>query len=214
MSGPLGALQPASDGSAADWVFEALYAFKRSAVGSVIPSGFDAYACLLHSGRSDDDQMRGRPRLEEIRSLADALRSATSTPETCWFCIWIGWGWLHVSAGSIAHLGGEPPDWRDPLVEVERFAASASVVGNPYREYHLFSGPVDAVVDSALPSFSHDVPSLWWPDDRAWIVATEVDLSWTYVGATEPATERVLDVWPFDGKRVTPDDPFEGDKLA
>jgi hypothetical protein len=27
-------------------------------------------------------------------------------------------------------------------------------------------------------------PSLWWPDDRSWCVATEVDFCWTYVGGS------------------------------
>jgi hypothetical protein len=37
--------------------------------------------------------------------------------------------------------------------------------------------PFDScVVTSVVPA------NLWWPDDRAWCVATEIDLAWTYVG--------------------------------
>ena len=28
----------------------------------------------------------------------------------------------------------------------------------------------------------HQVANLWWPQDRAWFVAIEIDLAWTYVG--------------------------------
>lgn len=28
-------------------------------------------------------------------------------------------------------------------------------------------------------------PSLWWPDDRTWCVATEIDFRWTYVGGSQ-----------------------------
>jgi hypothetical protein len=35
-------------------------------------------------------------------------------------------------------------------------------------------------------------PNLWWPDDRSWCVATEVDFSWTYVGGSHALIERVL----------------------
>jgi hypothetical protein len=213
MSGPLGDLQPAEDGSAAGWVFSSLHAFDDFDVGLVIPPGFEAYCCLLHSERAYDDGVLGRPHLEDIRTLAEQLRSATTTPDRCWFCVWIGWGWLNVSAGSIAPLGGERLGWRDPYTEVEQFAASAPRVGDQAREYHLFSGPIDAVVDSSLPGDLYQAPSLWWPDDRAWIVASEIDHWWTYVGGTTAVIDRVIDGWRFDARHVTPDDPLDWNEL-
>ncbi|MDQ6617805.1 MAG: hypothetical protein M3083_24425 [Actinomycetota bacterium] len=33
---------------------------------------------------------------------------------------------------------------------------------------------------------------MWWPDDRAWRVATEVDYAWTYVGGTSHLVDRLL----------------------
>jgi hypothetical protein len=214
MSGPLGALQPADDGLVAGWVFGSLHAHDEFDVGMVIPPGFDAYACLLHSDQSDDDQVRGQPNLEGIRTLADALRGATSTEDSCWFCIWNGWGWLHVSAGAIAPVGPERQGWRDQLVEVEQFAASAPLVGDQYREYHLFSGPIGAVVDSSLPAMPYQSPSLWWPDDKAWIVASEIDLSWTYVGGPPEVIDRLIAAWRFDGWRVGPEDPIRWDEIG
>jgi hypothetical protein len=211
--GPLGDLQPADDGSVASWVFSSLHSYDEFDAGLVIPPGFDAYACLLHSEQSDDDQVRGNPSLEDIRSLAGVLRGATSTPDLCWFCIWNGWGWLHISAGSIASLGGERPGWRDPYVEVEQFAASAPLVGDQSRQYHLFTGPIDAVLDSSLPRDPYQAPSLWWPDDRAWVVASDVDHWWTYVGGTTRVIEGVVDAWRFDAKRVTPDDPLDWNEV-
>jgi hypothetical protein len=214
MSGPLGALRPADDGVVADWVFGSLHAFDEFDVGMVIPPGFDAYACLLHSEQSDDDQVRGHPSLEGIRSLAGVLRGATSTPDSCLFCVWNGWGWLHVSAGAIASVGPEHPGRRDQLIEVEQFAASAPLVGDQYREYHLFSGPIEAVVDSSLEAMPYQAPSLWWPDDEAWIVASEIDLSWTYVGGAPEVIDRVTAAWRFDGRRVGPDDPIRWDEIG
>jgi hypothetical protein len=214
VNGPLGELRPGDDVAVAAWVFDALYAFHRPEVGSIIPPGFPAYCCLLHSERNDNDQVHGRPRLEDVHALAEILRVATSTPDHCWFGVWNGWGWLHISAGSITGLGGERPGWRDPLVQVGRFAASAPRVGHQFREYHLFGGPIDAVGESSPSVVGYQAPSLWWPDDRAWIVASEIDLSWTYVGGAEPVIERALAVWPFDGRRVTPDDPILWDELV
>src|SRR5262249_14090550 len=142
------------------------------------------------------------------------LRSATSTPDRCWFCVWNGWGWLHVSDGAIAGLAGEPPGWRDLLVEIEQMTASAPLVGDQHREYHLLSGPIDAVVDSSPRALGYyQAPSLWWPDDRAWIVASGIDHWWTYMGGTTSVIEHVVDAWRFNSKRVTPDDPLDWNEL-
>jgi hypothetical protein len=35
-------------------------------------------------------------------------------------------------------------------------------------------------------------PNLWWPDDRAWCIATETDLAWTYVGGSAALISEVL----------------------
>jgi len=34
-------------------------------------------------------------------------------------------------------------------------------------------------------------PDLWWPEDRAWFVATDTDLSWLYVGGTTDLTNEL-----------------------
>jgi hypothetical protein len=35
-------------------------------------------------------------------------------------------------------------------------------------------------------------PNIWWPEDRAWCVATEIDSFDTYVGGNEACIERIL----------------------
>jgi hypothetical protein len=37
-----------------------------------------------------------------------------------------------------------------------------------------------------------DGPQIWWPDDRAWCVATEIDLDSTYVGGSRAFIERLM----------------------
>ncbi len=34
--------------------------------------------------------------------------------------------------------------------------------------------------------------NLWWPSDRTWCVASEIDLQWTYVGGSAELIDRVL----------------------
>jgi hypothetical protein len=36
-----------------------------------------------------------------------------------------------------------------------------------------------------------DHTQLWWPDDRAWCVATDIDLDTTYVGASRECVARL-----------------------
>jgi hypothetical protein len=54
----------------------------------------------------------------------------------------------------------------------------------PAREYGLLKAPMTAlhrIIES--PHAIRTGPSLWWPADHAWCVATEVDFRWTYVAA-------------------------------
>ena len=53
-------------------------------------------------------------------------------------------------------------------------------------------------------------PSLWWPDDRAWFVATEIDFNWTYVGGTRDCIEGVL---ADPSLEALPTNPMEGNSM-
>lgn len=61
----------------------------------------------------------------------------------------------------------------------------------PHRKYLLYRAPLDAVGADLNPPFDQS-PNLWWPDDLSWVVATEVDLAWTYVGGTRRLVDRLL----------------------
>jgi hypothetical protein len=37
-----------------------------------------------------------------------------------------------------------------------------------------------------------DGPNLWWPDDRSWCVASEIDFPYTYVGGPTKLIEEIL----------------------
>jgi hypothetical protein len=50
--------------------------------------------------------------------------------------------------------------------------------------------------------FFDQSPNLWWPDDRAWFVATEIDFDSTFVGGDDPliavlVTDRRLEALPI-----------------
>lgn len=193
------------DVSPGDWIAGRLHPFNQD-TGSIIPEGFDAYCRVFHpiapdgrwealaqrNGRIVHSQMQlhaiavprgerippftgemyssaswGSLQVEARQALAETLRPHTTTPDRCWFAAWEGWGAL------------------DDHGVVER-------VQLPGRGYLLASGPIDAATGSVVePPFDRS-PSLWWPDDRAWFVATEIDYAWTYVGGTRAAIGAVL----------------------
>jgi hypothetical protein len=54
----------------------------------------------------------------------------------------------------------------------------------PNRNYGLYGGPIDLALTSVDGPWNSQSPNLWWPEDRSWCVATEVDYAWTYVGGS------------------------------
>jgi hypothetical protein len=98
--------------------------------------------------------------------LTGVLRTHTAAPGACWFAIWEGWGGL------------EPALTAGPTFEL------------PGRRYHLVEGPIDLATELAASRW--DAPSLWWPSDRAWCVATEIDLNTTYVGGSRACVDQLL----------------------
>ncbi len=60
------------------------------------------------------------------------------------------------------------------------------------REQFLFRGHVRAACSLEPMPGDYVSPSAWWPDDRAWMVVTEVDGFTTYVGGTRDAIDAIL----------------------
>jgi hypothetical protein len=118
-------------------------------------------------------------------ALVEVLTRHTSTPDSCWLCLWDGYGDLH-PGGSFTftafRVGDDPP----PPLPPPKYPRQKNRVRLPARDYLLFHG---AVGDAHGWSQG---PNLWWPDDRAWCVATEIDFPYTYVGGSAEAIEELL----------------------
>lgn len=211
--------QPASDARAADWIAPRLIA-DFGAVTRTIPSGFSAYARILHpadpgsgssvrwsevarrtgrtmhaqaqfdriaiassSAGSDADAhvdapMRGDLVPDQLAALCAILRRHTPASRLCWYAIWEGWGQLDLRAATF---------------------------DLPHRRYYLFTGPLDDVT-----RFGHWVtrdwflprsPNLFWPDDRYWCVASEIDFDSTLVAGSADLIDDILrspdlEAWP------------------
>ena len=207
------------DVSEARWVEERLSKSDFSTVRSMVPSGFQAYARILHPAYLNGDEEQpvrwstvaswtGRtvhPLMQfqrvaglpegpnvnepdppwgshptvgsipeaECRTLVATLRGFTTTPDICCFCLWEGWGNIDT-----------------------RLYKAGSRVRAPHRDHLLFRGPIDAILAffAGWPGRNawSNSPNIWWPADRAWCVATDIDLCYTYVGGSLECIEAIL----------------------
>lgn len=218
-------LRAAPDVKASEWVVAGLRGFGESVL-SLVPAGFPSYVRVFHpayrpagakivpvrwseiavatgavahpamqsgalTGSYDSlhDAMPGvfeaAPSVGSLppdlaSPIAAALARHTTTPDRCWFAVWDGFGGLE---------GG---------------VSQAPVFGAPYREYHLLTGPVEAAaeIDAAPPG--EQSPNLWWPEDCAWCVATEIDLNTTYIGCDETCRDGLLSLTEIEAMAIEP----------
>jgi hypothetical protein len=207
-----GDLHLVNDVSSADWIVAGVRNFEYD-VGSLVPLGFDAYARVFHpAGLSDGADSievswaavaaaNGRvahaamewvaitgdwrfmtaggqagvwnvpPRMGSLPArqaviVAEVLGRFTAMPSQCWFAIWDGYGDIRMRA--------------------------APKVAMPQRPMSLFAGPLSGVTFSFERPPSDQRAHLWWPEDRRWCVATDVDLMTTYVGGSADCITALL----------------------
>ena len=255
----------------ADWIRDRLTPFHENLApaaetggsasyraGHVVPSGFEAYARVLHplpataAPGGDRPAMRwrevaawsgtviaretqfhsialpperpageppfslpgvfpGPPPPADALVLVEVLRAATTTPEHCFFCLWDGYGWEGTwpiprrrkpsGSGEVQEfIPGPVPEevLRGPRVHL------------PIRNYLLYTGRVEAVIARELVGDRHlQAANLWWPADRAWCVASDIDLSWTYIGGTRAVVDRLLADARIEAVPAAIDDPID-----
>jgi hypothetical protein len=146
----------------------------------------------------------------DAEAIAAIARAWTAAPDECWFCVWDGFGWDHASVSAVLTENGQPEEIieeprRDPVPAAIR---AGPRVRFPNREYLLYQGPAAAVTATAE---IHDSPgqcaNLWWPADRAWCAASEIDLPWTYVGGPRGLIDAILAGDGLEALPAGPDDP-------
>jgi hypothetical protein len=144
-----------------------------------------------------------------LRILCATLAEHTSTPDSCWFCLWDGYGWLHGSPSvAIIGPGGSIPV--PPALPAE--VLDGPRVRLPGRDYLLFAGPLAAVSELGWTDpyglFLPQSPNLFWPQDHAWCVASEIDLFCTLVAGSAALAEALVGDPRLEAWRVQPADPI------
>lgn len=226
---------PVEHAEAAQWLAESLerlWGRSKNAnyAAAVIPRGFASYARIFHparcgiedrevtwsevakcSGRKPHAQMQwpsiaagadlsgnrlsggiepeiGRLPDRQAKTLIEILRQHTNTPERCYFAIWDGWGFPEMETLRKETAGFQLPD----------------------RSYLLMQGDICAAT-SRISAVSQQTANIWWPEDRAWCLATEVDLMCTYVGGTDRCIEHILTDSRLEAWPATLDDRIDKD---
>ncbi|RBY78236.1 hypothetical protein DQ238_13380 [Geodermatophilus sp. TF02-6] len=198
--------------SAGAWIVEALRPFGRHVVGSLVPPVFPAHARVFHPavryhGLDDVDvtwaevaahngtaahpamewgsitgsmeffeeadqsplwngaPARGHLPVSVAERLAAVLARHTTTPDDCWFGVWHGFGSV---------------------------SADRPTLTLPGRQHWLVRGPVGLAAANLAPEPAEQSANLWWPADRTWCVATDIDLVTTYVGGSRACVDELL----------------------
>ena len=202
-------------------------------VTSVVPSGYEAYARILHpawsEGRTRDDDVPVRwrevaewsgldmTRLAQFHSIA---LSPNQDPGPAPYSRGPDEGSLsepdlHPLVGSLSRWTSTPDDcffcvwegWGYLGVppEVER----GPRVRLPHRDYLLYRGTVGTVQVNVAESPWRQAPNLWWPQDRTWFVGSEIDLICSYVAGPEGLIDELLSAPVPEALLALPNDPLD-----
>lgn len=190
-------LRPAADPTTADWWLGQLddWGPEGIPVGALVPSGFEAVAQVLHPWRGPAGTTRwrevrdrlspsGTARFDQTadgssvavgeldmvtaETLIAVLFEATSTPHDVFVAVWEGWGDFTADR------------WRSIRIDTQ------------HRGHLLWRGELESVLEPGIFQGERIAAGLWWPQDRAWFVATGIDLAWTFVAGSNELIDRLV----------------------
>jgi hypothetical protein len=218
-----------TDLTAAAWVADALRGSRPGTVAALVPPVFAACARVFHPAvryEGDEDvDVRwaevaaangtvAHPLMEwtSITGSADFLGEDNQSP------LWddhpaLGHLPEHVAATVAAVLGahtGTPDDCWFGLSSHGDGRRTAPVLELPGRALHLVRGPVELAAANLLPEPASQSANAWWPADRAWFVATDIDLVTTYVGGSTAAVAALVAAPGLEAAEVAPNAPTTG----
>jgi hypothetical protein len=208
------------DASPGAWIADAVHD-SLADVGSLVPPVFEAYARVFHPAvryEGDDD-------VEVPWATVATCNGTVAHPLMQWPAVTGAWDFLtedsqppvwdrapdegHLPVPTAARLLSvlsrhtATPD--DCFFGLETgsgvVAADAPTLVLPHREYWLVRGPVALAAANLADEPSEQSAHLWWPADRAWCVATDIDLLSTYVGGSAAC---IADLLATEGLEAAP----------
>jgi len=186
--------QAAATVAPANWI-EGACEGASSSVGALVPNKYPLFL-RVHAPEPGADWWSAYRRLFE--TTASIGERHTSSPDKAWFAVWEGHGFADRMTQIV---------WQEPLDDATRSSleqersrlrdeakrsnaairAALSQIPRfdlPDRAYYLLAGAVGAATQLSEPGpmAKWRNPDLFWPDDRRWFVATDVDFWSLYVG--------------------------------
>lgn len=150
-----------------------------------------------------------------LRVLCAVLAGHTSAADSCWFCLWDGYGWLHGGPPAVLVLSSGRTSGAGITPVIPPNALQGPRVRLPNREYLLLEGPLEAATElgwtAPLGDFVPQSPNPFWPRDHAWCVASEIDLFCTLVAGSRGLVEVLLADPRLETWEVQPGDPVRAD---
>lgn len=156
-----------------------------------------------------------------LAALCEILAEHTTTRESCFFCLWDGHGWLPdkptggdlvftASADSLKNTTSTAIQPSPVLPPFPTDVENQPRIDLPFRSYFLFEGPLGAANQFGWrltdDCFMPESPNLFWPEDRAWCVASEIDLYCTLVAGSEALAKTLIADKRLETWRVYPRD--------
>ena len=206
----------------AGWIAPALRGSEWT-VGALVPNDYPAFLRIRALEPSIEDWWSA------YRSLFDTVAEVgarhTSTADRVMFAVWGGRGFDSVSR-QVAWIGPVDETVRIELAHerarlgdanrrrTARIRASLRKVPRfalPNRSYYLLSGPVTAATQLRNPSISNYWLhlDLFWPADRRWFVATDIDFWSLYVGGDQNFIDEIVHTVPTPTEVVTLEQQLE-----
>lgn len=189
-------------------------------VGGLVPNVYESTLRLHPPDPTPDDWWD--PYRDLFVLVASVGARHTSTPDLAWFAIWEGhgfgtsttsMGWRHPPADDAERQWREAERERHRNAERRRNArvgpalAAVPRFDLPDRAYYLTSGPLSAMTGLRYPDVhGWRNPDLFWPNDRSWFAATDVDFWSLYVGGSKAFTSDLATRSPTRCEFVDPDD--------
>jgi hypothetical protein len=223
-------MQVTNDVERGSWLLERLQGL--TSVGSVAGQGAEAYVRLLHPLWRDARHEWTEQRWSEVA----AARGRVMHPLVQWgrlhdvqdpYAPGSSIGWLDpVVLAALVPLLGEATTTPDDLVAgfwaggSGQRLVSAEQLQVPGRECVLATTSVDELSDPDwgygmrlgwLPYSRHSSLQLLWPEDHAWVLASEIDWDSTIVAGSRSLVDGILGDGRFEAFEVGPDDDLSWD---
>jgi hypothetical protein len=144
---------------------------------------------------------------DQLQTLCALLIARAADPERCLIATWEG----YVSPGVwlTAPPSGNETGERGLEIPVPPLWASARELRLEYRAFLVIEGAIRTIAGLTDRHASYGFqlpPTLFWPADRAWFVASDPDLDSTYVGGSAALVDAILADPTLESWPAAPDD--------